>query len=310
MATGMELDIEPLVPRKRTRALLIDSALRIPEISGPNPDDNRAVGNDGVSEAPDGGYTGAPVNRWAAGITFTPYGCVGLQRIPDAFCIPEGDDPENEIDWDTDLTIFESFQVFGDDRCSALSTDFGWLQARLDARWAALASEQLALELMQAANSGSSPSLGSSATIVTGAPADTELLLPLCENYLAQVLHGAQGMIHLTPGALTLADVFHRLKLEDDGTYTTPTGHIVVADAGYLGLDPDGGVPEDGTEYAYVSSMVGLEMGPPDDLGNSDQGLDRSRNIWHARKIAQAIFMFDPCSVGAIQFELPGFSGS
>lgn len=289
MITGMEAPIEAPSLVKRRLGLLIDAAepITLPA---------RKVVTDGVEsiERPP-----LPVEQVGRGLTFTPYGCTPLERLPVEMC----EDPAAEDDTVApDGPVFEAFGIRTTESCSALDIDLDWLNGRIETRWGATLSEALAAELATGENSGASPSLANSATVLTATEVEVDLVMAALEDGLADTLHGAAGMIHLAPYGFAAVTNSEWVDLVD-GRWVTRTGHIVVSDPGYRGAVPDGESADPTVEWAFASGIVGYAIGKPYFTNqNADEYLDRTRNIVHGRKLATAVVAFDPCSVVAVSY--------
>ena len=68
---------------------------------------------------------------------------------------------------------------------------------------------------------------------------------------------------------------------------------------------PDAGSETTGTRWIYGSGPVGYQIGPPRTNAVALEGFDSARNVFTARKIAQALVAFDPATVVAAEVELP-----
>lgn len=253
-------------------------------------------------------------DRWRAGVTFPAYGSDGLTRGPLAFCADDAfDAPEAAVSGD--LASFGAFDIVATEECSTLDVDMAWLSGRLDDRWDAMVSEQVAAELEVGGNAtaidGATPTLVSSAEVVgSGAATTVGAALASIEAGLAAKLHGAVGYIHVSPEVLTLLGGDQIDRDDVTGIWTTYTGHVVISDAGYTGAAPDAGTETSGTRWIYGTGPVAHQLGDPRTPAQPVEGFDMARNRFTARKIAQAIVIFDPATVVAAQVELPDSLGS
>ena len=258
-------------------------------------------------------------NRWQAGIEFTTYGADGLSRNELVFCADDSDgddyDPPSGAVSGT-LARFGAFDVFATEECSSLDVDMAWLEGRLDDRWMAMLSEPIAAELEHGATATQlsdgegggpqpSPTLANSATVASAGPDSLAGAFAAIERGLATLLHGAVGFVHVPPEVLSLAG--GDLIEMDVATncWRTYTGHVIIADAGYTGAAPDAGAETTGTRWIYGSGPVGYQIGPPRTNAVALEGFDSARNVFTARKIAQALVAFDPATVVAAEVELP-----
>lgn len=275
-----------LKPRKRPVGLLLDTA------------DDLALEGD----------------KWRRGVEFAAYGCDGLSRGSLAFCASTEYDPDSGAVSDT-LAYFGAFGIYADQTCSTLDVDMEYLQGRLDARWMTYVSEQVAAELEVGGNAPAvvpdgeggfdpTPTLQNSAQVI---PADGYVAvgeaLAAIEFYLASSLHGGAGLVHIAPFLLGAAHEF----IERDpatGNWMTHTGHTVVSDAGYSSATPAGETPSASTRWIYGSGPVAFQLGAPRPPGANVEGFNSSHNEFTARTVAEALVIFDPCSVYAAEFEL------
>lgn len=251
---------------------------------------------------------------WQRGVKFTGYGCAGLTPAGLQFCYDEEVEPLDAA-VSGSISRHPAFDVAATESCTDLDVDLAWLSGRLDDRWGAFVSTPIAAQLEtnaldlevptseDDATPVEAPSLRSEATVLTYAPVSVATGFAVIEAGLASTLHGAVGIIHVTPALLSLAggDILRW----DNGVWRTYTGHAVVADAGYTGAVPDAGTFADGTFWMYGSGPVGYQLGAPAPRTPIEEGLNLPRNTLTARKIAQALVVFEPCSVVAAQVELP-----
>jgi hypothetical protein len=192
---------------------------------------------------------------------------------------------------------------------------------RLRARWSAL----VARELMTGELSGN-PSLMSAATHVVSAVTPAADAPFVVEDILAS-FEDIAFVIHMDPATFTyLANAWNyeqddKERLEDPNPqpFRTPTGHIVVADAGYTpGVDDDFGPddPDTGVQvptatdnrWIYASLMPHYWTGPESRLGNETANLDITVNKAYATLMRNALIAFDPCVVVAVQVDVPTYA--
>lgn len=268
MATGMEA-IVSLPLRKRSRGLLVDAADRIPNSV-----------------------------RWQAGVTLRGWGCGGFVSTDANYCDFESDDLDEFFDIGEN-PIFDAFEVYNTESCTALDTEITTLNERLRTRWNVMISEQVATRL--------NVEMADHATVVTTGPVNTEIALSSAEQALALTLHGGEGFIHMSPAALGM--VIDKLSFYD-GQWHTASGHVVVADAGHAGIPPEGEAAVDGTEWIYTSGAVLYGLSDERIPEQANEYLDRERNIITGRVIGSGVVAFDPCSVSAIQYGYPDYAGA
>ena len=255
-------------------------------------------------------------DRWQRGVEFAAYGCDGMSRGPLIFCADDEVDDEHGTDSVGDtVRYFGAFDVYLTATCSARDVDYDYLAERIDGRWDPMLSEPIAAELEHGGNAPevpdgagdteATPTLQNSAAIGTPYAGTIDEAFAAIEYGLATTLHGAVGLIHVAPFLLAAA---HELIERDPatGNWVTHTGHTVVSDAGYLGVAPSAveGEPDPSSRWIYGSGPVAYQIGAPSPRPVPVEGFNRARNEFTARKVAQALYIFDPCSVFAAEFTL------
>lgn len=128
--------------------------------------------------------------------------------------------------------------------------------------------------------------------------------MEVVEDALADLLDGGQGMIHLPAALLTAFQSGGGLRFitgaDGISRYYTATGHVVVADAGYLGPSPIANGTVDGETWIYGSGPIFVHL---DDQVRVDgfQALTSfdTRNVATMYAYQHAIAIFEPCSVVA-----------
>jgi hypothetical protein len=249
--------------------------------------------------------------RWLNGVNFTPIGCEPLKRIAND-CLPDS----KELEGFDDEVSFDAFVIYDGRECSTLSGQN--IQGYVDLRLSAFSSAQVAEELMvggaRVYAGGSprvNPSLQTAAALVgTAATAAFDGLYAI-ENALADVLNGGVGVIHVTPGLLTVLAAGGGLQFVN-GRYQTPTGHFVIGDAGYTGAAPTafGGGGDADDRWIYGSGLVSWMATEAMPVGTfQHERMDFTRNIDVVIAERAAIFMFDPCAVVATRVNVPDLSG-
>ena len=240
--------------------------------------------------------------RWPlAGITWVPWGCTDIQVDPVGCEITNIKTLEDfaTIETQTAFLLIDGIQ------CSTLSADPEMLDARLSKRLDILASAAFATELMFGTNGGPNSFRSSETTIISNTARSLRLAFVDLETFLASRLHGARGVIHLTPGALALAAADGLVHFIN-GEWVTATGHQVVADAGYTGAAPNGvaAVAAD-VAFLYASGPVYHAISAIKPVGARNQeSVDMTRNVYEFFSERYGIVAFDPCSVGAVRTTL------
>jgi hypothetical protein len=239
-------------------------------------------------------------NRWANGVSFVGYGC-------DTEVHPSATDPcaESEEKEDpqgfTEPAEFPPFVFYLNLQCTALSMTPAELHKHLDVLTASELSPIFAEQVMNGVWNSAAPSLMSEATVVsqTGM-ASPHAAVGAVEDGLADLWRGAVGMIHVPPSVLV--QIVDMLVFED-GRFVTPSGHIVVADAGYQAGSPGSGVSTAGEAWVYGSSPVHYRYVTPDWNGYDFEQFDFTRDIQTVRVEGVGIAVFEPCSVVAARVD-------
>ena len=239
--------------------------------------------------------------RWLAGLGWEPNECsrlltdnvvvCGTNDFPDLSNV-ECQDP-------IDQTPFALYDVFNG---STLEYRIEEIDSILRERYELIRSAAFARELVGGAASGGR-SLSSTAHLTAGGATATsvEVALYHLENDLGETMNGGQGLIHLPPGLLHSFVTQGGLQLVD-GQWQTPTGHRVVADAGYVGApEPSGGSAASATQ-AWVYASGPVRWAATDDfLGdNGSEYTSITRNQIQRILAGYGILVFDPCPVTAV----------
>jgi hypothetical protein len=289
-ATGIEKDINLPGPTGRERGMLLDAMQAIP------PDE----------------LVSARVNRGWLGVEWLPWG-IGNLSTAASDCTVVYDFSARDL---PELLIQPAFLIWDALKCTTLSSAPEWLRSRVVQNMDTYVSAAFASELSTAAASGGL-SIAGDATYTPVVP--NALPLPLgralanLEDHLGDTLHGAIGMIHLTPGLLTLA-VGEGYVEWRDGQYRTPTGHVVVGDAGFDGsATPFGQSAADtGQAWIYATSMVWYAVSQinttellADGVQDTDITVNKNRPI--AKRYG--LVTWDPAATGAALVSLASTEG-
>lgn len=236
--------------------------------------------------------------RWTAGVTLRPWGCGGFVPTDADYCDFEADELDDYFDVG-EFATFEAFEVYNTESCSARVNDIIDLNSRLETKWSVMISEQVAARL--------NVEMAARATTVTTGAVNTQIALANAEEALALSLHGGQGYIHMSPAALTM--FVDKLEYRD-GNWETPSGHIVIADSGHVGVPPEGENAQSGTEWIYTSGAVLYGLSDTRLPTRAAEYLNRENNAITARIIGSSVVAFDPCAVSAIEYGYPDYEGS
>lgn len=238
--------------------------------------------------------------RWLNGVKFFPLGCEKI--VGDTF------DPC--VDRDTDFleglgteVEFEPFMAEVAVECSTLATDGPELEEYLRVHMILGYTSVLGAQVERSAFTPGNPSLASEAQVI--ASSDQSLLgaVVMIEDALADVLDGGQGMIHMTPGLFVAFAAGGGVRYDANGRPFTATGHLIVADAGYLGVSPVTDAVVAGELWIYGSGPVFHKMAPGFRWFDDAQSVDITRNIRRVQVQQYGIAIFEPCSVVAAKLD-------
>lgn len=274
----IDIDINSVVRRPNT--LLLDVARPIPE-----------------SEMSSGG-----TSRWAlAGLTWVTWGCTNIDTDVVGCSITNIKTLEEFAAIETQ----KPFLLVDGVKCSALSSVPATMDRRLETRLDVFASAAFGVELMRGTNGGPNSFKTNETTVIANTARTLRLSFADMETFLAQKLHGARGIIHLTPAAMVLAAADWLVQYID-GVWQTATGHLVVADAGYTGAAPDGvAAPATDVAFLYASGPIYYAMTTVKPVGRRDhESTDMTRNVHQFFSERYGLVAFDPCAVGAVRTTL------
>lgn len=149
--------------------------------------------------------------------------------------------------------------LWAEDACSAFGFAARDWEGRVRRQLAAHQSYDLARELWEG-NASQIAGLGNlylsspDANEVTSVPTAVGKAIGCLEAALASGLAGTPGLIHMTAQALAQAALLGVIRFES-GTWRTPMGTAVIADAGYSGAGP-GNEPAGDSQWAYATPML------------------------------------------------------
>lgn len=128
--------------------------------------------------------------------------------------------------------------------------------------------------------------------------------LQILENELADNLHNAAGLIHVSPGLLAAATAGGGLVVADSEVYTV-SGHRVIGDAGYFKAAPPTGQAAstpNTSEWIYASGPVQYDLSEEDPLDDPsfNSYTDIGTNTVTRFEQSWGIMIFDPCAVTAV----------
>lgn len=237
------------------------------------------------------------VFRWLNGVRFLPFGCekaVGVTFDP---CVLRTTEYEEGFG---DEVSFGPFMAEVAIECSTLGSSREELMAWVIAHTEVSRSSIMGAQVEHSEFNTSNPSLASEAQNVSNADQSLMGAVIAIEDALADLLDGGMGMIHMTPGLFAAYAAGGGCRYDITGKPMTPTGHYVVADAGYLGVSPATNTVVAGQKWIYGSGPVFARYAP---LLNftalPNEEIDFTRNNRLVQAIQPGIAIFEPCSVVA-----------
>lgn len=284
--------------RKRPRGLLLDVTEPIGE-SNVRPTDQGSVG-----------FTLS--DKLIGGVTFCGQGCPVLDTFENQWC--------EEVTLPADASAvdaheFSSFAIVDRESYPAYF-DPTWPEDRIRQRFDAMTSAQVARELQTGALTGG-PSLVDSVTDFTGdstpVPIDEALYVL---NEMVAPLDGLEVTIHSSPGVFELLVANYSIAQDDEDVpgdpnarpFRTATGHVLVGDAGHDGsIAPDGLSTASDGSWIYATLAVASYLSEVRPVGQFNARFDHTRDTLDSIFVRDAIVAFDPCSVVAIQVEVPEY---
>lgn len=203
------------------------------------------------------------------------------------------------------------FLVWDAIRCSTLSNDYERMVAEGAEKFALWVGSVIAEEAITAAAS-TGAGLASSATVLAGQNTVVAAVGRL-EQWLGTVIGNGRGYLHMSQLVLAHAVAEGVVEMRDGG-YRTPSGHVVVADAGYQHavMVPDGEpAPIADEPWIFATGPVFVRATTPEPLTNyAHEAILFSENVIDVITEAYAIVVFEPCAVAATQVLLEAPVGS
>lgn len=205
-----------------------------------------------------------------------------------------------DVDAETLPGVVEGVPIWlwAGDRCSAFGSAARDWQGRARRQLALIESKLLAAELWDGDLTGDDDVVdndtplenrylagpGGWSDTVTSGPTDLVRALACVEQGMAHYLNGGQGMIHLT-NSLLVHLVAAQVLTRQGNVWTSPAGHIVVADAGYTGSGPNGVAADADSQWIYGTPVIQVRLSPveviPGDITQAralGEALDNSVN--------------------------------
>lgn len=216
---------------------------------------------------------------------------------------------------------FAPFWLYSSMECDYSPTPgdrlFDIARTDLEAGTAYGVSKQLQTGTINAGTTSQSPSLVTTATVVSNTAIDLDVALGLLlADWYANVSHAAPAVLHMPPAFLPFA-LRHGIVSRTAGGQALEVmpGLGVSIGPGYDNTPPTGTTPPANTSYVYLTGPVYVALGSiqnaadPARTGESMDDLNdfdlrrQNKTIVFARR--RALAMFDTCSVRAIAAKLP-----
>ena len=242
--------------------------------------------------------------RWLDGVRWEPTKCRALSVDNEATCATAVNSAVVPVVCDA----WESQTPFRiTDAMSATLLDLtpDEVGARLSSFYDRAVSAAFAKELISGAASADK-SLSSEATAPNGAAFNAAATpiwnaLAILEEEIAERLQGGVGFIFVTPGLLAQAVSSYGLMLVDE-KWQTPSGNVVISDAGFLNpLQPTGqSASTAANDWVYASGPVFYDSSSPSMVGSSAESINFTRDTFTRWVQGYGILVFDPCPVTAV----------
>ncbi len=237
------------------------------------------------------------INRWLNGAVFAPFGCdksVGTTFDP---CVAR----ETDYTETGECVEFHAFIAEFAVKAPTRTHDIESMQAYALAHSEVSRSARLAEQIERAAHNPTNPSLASEAQIIGNADQSLMGALIAIEDALADVLDGGAGVVHVPAAILTALASGGGIRYDADGRSWTPTGHLIVADAGTLGVSPATLAPVAGELWIYGSGPVFVKYDEAVTIIGQRgwENADIRRNKFMVDAEIYGLAIFEPCSVVA-----------
>lgn len=252
-----------------------------------------------AEEVPLNNIDGGDANRWiVAGYEYEREQCSGGGRTT-IEC--EGLTGTLNDAASTGLVDGDPFLVYGVERCSTFGFDARDWTGRANRLINGRQSYEVANEVWEGTLGLAQRHLAHPSSVEISGALDIHKALACVEMYLADTLHGAPGMIHLTFGALTMAYAAQAVW-RDGNLWRTVSGHVVVADAGYTGTGPNGQAVGT-TQWIYGTGLIQYALGPVEiipgtfeDARSRAAAIDRTVNDVVLYVQRPATWVWDECA--------------
>lgn len=223
--------------------------------------------------------------RWEQGIRWAPEQNAGGGVVP-LDC--KGQTTTLTPDTNIGNAVADPFVVWAEDHCSALGSQSRDFTGRATRQLLATESYRAANELWLGAQAQAAPLDNEWLThnpevLTSGTGLSPAAAIGLIDQGLGQMLAGQRGMIHVSQNVLDEIQLNAGGGLTKSGDlWTTPTGTVVVADAGYPGTHPDGSSSTN--QWIYATPWIYYRLGEiivlPGDMDTARaQALDKGVNL-------------------------------
>lgn len=248
------------------------------------------------------------VDRFRAGVKFTPWGCSHLGGTTDSDCNPVltlGESDYRAVSEEGTVTQ-PAFSVWDALKCTMLSWPDEEIVRRLTGQFDLRLSESVAHELITADGSGGH-GFADDATVLSAVGLDAVEAMSLLEDALSGALGRGEGIVHAPPRALAYLSAADAVR-PDGNWYRTPRGHRLVVDDGYtLDSTPTGESTENEVEWLYASGPVYYIVDTVRIRGAMNQeSMLLARNIRKVLAETYGLLVYDPCAVFAAKLEVVG----
>lgn len=247
-------------------------------------------------------------SRWLGGVSFTTRDCdqPGVELIG---CL-EGQElqatvemvPETTQGSETECLEFEAqpFMMWSAMQGATIDGENEVVGAENMRKLGDFVSYLMARELIQGTYSGQG--LRTDPFLIAGAPTIAQGAVGAMEEWYGGRVGNVRGVLHVSK--TTLAALYAATAITYEGNrYYTPSGHLVVADAGYREeeMNPVGtAVSGATTGWAYITGPVWWKTNLAPTLGSHWERLDRTNNILKVVDTAYGLIVYRECAVGAM----------
>lgn len=261
----------------------------------------------------------APIARpegWESGFGFRPLTCSGLLAFVNDFT--DHDKLDSLGEFGDEVTV-QPYNLIGALECTVLS--FRNLDAETQAMINVALSDAVEEQVWSGTALDENPSFtdGRGDKLASGAGVTLATAFALLDQAVTEALHGALGMIHVTPYVLARAADYATgigLRWQSD-RWVTPNGHTVVAGSGYSGAAPRTNVGDAATsppdllanppvnQWAYGTGPVFVRLAPlirATPVGVTSLNPENNRQRFIVERVGAAYF--SPCAQFGVNIDL------